>query len=140
MLLSVGSRMGVLKISLPPDRLVQLSRRRLSRHYGVARSPGLPRNGHLTLRDIRAAALSLTSLATVTLVYVRWLHVTTVALTFLLVVLITAATSRLRVAVITSIASMLCFHARRNSLLSKSQRARRSASPETTAPITRYVP
>lgn len=105
--------MGVLNISLPPDRLVQLSRRRLLRHYGVARSPGLPRNGHPTLRDIRAAALSLTSLAAVTLVYARWLHVTnatTVALTFLLVVLITAATSRLRVAVVTSIASMLCFN------------------------------
>jgi two-component system sensor histidine kinase KdpD len=112
-LLSVRSRMSALNIRLPPDRLVQLSRRRLLRHYGVARSPGLPRNGHPTLRDIRAAALSLTSLAAVTLVYARWLHVTnatTVALTFLLVVLITAATSRLRVAVVTSIASMLCFN------------------------------
>jgi two-component system sensor histidine kinase KdpD len=105
--------MSLLNISLPPDRLLQLSRRRLLRHYGVARSPGLPRNGHPTLRDIRAAALSLTSLAAVTLVYARWLHVTnatTVSLTFLLVVLITAATSRLRVAVVTSIASMLCFN------------------------------
>jgi two-component system sensor histidine kinase KdpD len=49
----------------------------------------------------------------VTLGYARWLHVTnatTVALTFLLVVLVTAATSRLRVAVVTSIASMLCFN------------------------------
>jgi len=65
------------------------------------------------LRDTRAALLSLTSLAAVTLVYGRWLHVTnatTVALTFLLVVLITAATSRLRVAVVTSMASMLCFN------------------------------
>jgi len=65
------------------------------------------------LRDTRAALLSLASLAGVTLVYARWLHVTnatTVALTFLLVVLITAATSRLRVAVVTSVASMLCFN------------------------------
>jgi two-component system, OmpR family, sensor histidine kinase KdpD len=82
------------------------------RHYGVARSPGLPRNG-ITLRDIRAALLGLTFLAGVTLVYTRWLHVTnatTVALTFLLVVLVMAATSRLRVAVLTSIAAMLCFN------------------------------
>jgi two-component system sensor histidine kinase KdpD len=65
------------------------------------------------VRDIRAALLSLASLAVVTLAYARWLHVTnatTVALTFLLVVLVTAATSRLRVAVVTSIASMLCFN------------------------------
>jgi two-component system sensor histidine kinase KdpD len=65
------------------------------------------------LRDTRAALLSLTSLAAVTLAYAQWLHVTnatTVALTFLLVVLITAATSRLRVAVVTSVASMLCFN------------------------------
>ena len=65
------------------------------------------------LRDTRAALLGLALLAAVTLVYARWLHVTnatTVALTFLLVVLITAATSRLRVAVVTSVASMLCFN------------------------------
>lgn len=65
------------------------------------------------MRDIRAAFLSLTSLAVVTLAYTRWLHftnATTVALTFLLVVLMTAATSRLRVAVVTSIAAMLCFN------------------------------
>jgi two-component system sensor histidine kinase KdpD len=65
------------------------------------------------LRDTRAALLSLTSLVAVTLVYGRWLHVTnatTVALTFLLVMLITAATSRLRVAVVTSMALMLCFN------------------------------
>ena len=65
------------------------------------------------MRDTRAVLLSLASLAAVTLAYARWLHVTnatTVALTFLLVVLVTAATSRLRVAVVTSIASMLCFN------------------------------
>jgi two-component system sensor histidine kinase KdpD len=66
-----------------------------------------------TLRDTRVALLSLASLAAVTLAYSRWLNVTnatTVALTFLLVVLITAATSRLRVAVVTSIVAMLCFN------------------------------
>lgn len=65
------------------------------------------------LRDVRAALLSLTALAGVTFVHTAWLHVTnvtTVALTFLLVVLLTAATSRLRIALITSIASMLCFN------------------------------
>jgi two-component system sensor histidine kinase KdpD len=65
------------------------------------------------LRDLLAALLSLTALATVTLVYTRWLHVTnatTVALTFLLVVLVTAAASRLRIAVVTSVAAMLSFN------------------------------
>jgi two-component system sensor histidine kinase KdpD len=66
-----------------------------------------------TLRDIRAALVGLASVAAVTLVYARWLHVTnatTVAMTFLLVVLVTAAMSRLRVAVLTSFAAMLCFN------------------------------
>lgn len=66
-----------------------------------------------TLRDIRAALLSLTSLAAVTLVYARYLHVTNAtiaALTFLFLVLVTAATARLRVAVVASMASMLCFN------------------------------
>jgi K+-sensing histidine kinase KdpD len=61
---------------------------------------------------IRAVA-ALLGLAIITWIYTSWLHVTnttTVALTFLLVVLVTAATSRLRVAVITSIAAMLCFN------------------------------
>jgi two-component system sensor histidine kinase KdpD len=65
------------------------------------------------VRELRAAVFSLITLAAVTLVYARWLHVTNatiIALTFLFVVLIAAATSRLRVAVITSIASMLCFN------------------------------
>ena len=66
-----------------------------------------------SVREIRAAFFSLIALAIVTLVYTRWLHVTNatiIALTLLFIVLITAATSRLRVAVITSIASMLCFN------------------------------
>jgi two-component system sensor histidine kinase KdpD len=65
------------------------------------------------VRELRAALFGLTALAAITIVYARWLHVTNatiVALTFLFVVLITAATSRLRVAVITTIASMLCFN------------------------------
>ena len=56
---------------------------------------------------------ALAAVAAITWVYARWLHVsnaTTVALTLLLVVLVTAATSRLRVAVVASIASMLCFN------------------------------
>ena len=65
------------------------------------------------VRELRAAVFSLIALALVTLLYTRWLHVTNatiIALTFLFFVLITAATSRLRVAVITSMASMLCFN------------------------------
>src|SRR5688572_554599 len=67
----------------------------------------------IIVRELRAALLSLLALAAVTLVYARWIDVTNatiVALTFLFIVLITAATSRLRVAVVTSIASMLCFN------------------------------
>jgi two-component system sensor histidine kinase KdpD len=70
-------------------------------------------NGHHTVRDLRALVVSLIAVAAVTVGYTRWLSVTNatiVALTFLFIVLITAATSRLRVAVITSIASMLCFN------------------------------
>jgi two-component system sensor histidine kinase KdpD len=65
------------------------------------------------VRELRAAVFGLIALAGVTLVYTRWLHVTNatiIALTLLFIVLITAATSRLRVAVLTSIASMLCFN------------------------------
>jgi two-component system sensor histidine kinase KdpD len=72
-----------------------------------------PRRIDTIVREFSATLLSLVVLAAVTLVYTRWIHVTNatiVALTFLFIVLITAATSRLRVAVITSIASMLCFN------------------------------
>ncbi|MGE0592306.1 MAG: ATP-binding protein [Vicinamibacterales bacterium] len=65
------------------------------------------------MRELFAAFVSLVALATVTVVYGRWLQVTNgtiVALTFLFVVLITAATSSLGVAVVTSIASMLLFN------------------------------
>src|SRR5690242_16855858 len=56
---------------------------------------------------------ALASLALITWMYASWLHVTnttTVALTFLLVVLVTAATSRLRDAVGASVAAMLSFN------------------------------
>jgi two-component system sensor histidine kinase KdpD len=65
------------------------------------------------VQDIRAGLLGLAATAVVTLLYKQWLHATnttTVALTFLLVVLIAAATSRLRVAVVTSVVAMLCFN------------------------------
>jgi two-component system sensor histidine kinase KdpD len=58
-------------------------------------------------------AAALVAIAAITATYTLWLHVsnaTTVALTFLLVVLITAATTRLRVAVVVSVVSMLCFN------------------------------
>ena len=63
--------------------------------------------------DLRRATLGTGGVAAVTLIYTRWLHVTnatTVALTFLLVVLLVAATSRLWAAVLTSVAAMLCFN------------------------------
>lgn len=65
------------------------------------------------MREPWALLVSLVAVAAVTVGYTQWLHVTNatiVALTFLFIVLITAATSRLRVAVITSIASMSCFN------------------------------
>ncbi|HEV3140020.1 MAG TPA: DUF4118 domain-containing protein [Vicinamibacterales bacterium] len=64
-------------------------------------------------RDAARAAAALGSVALVTLAYTRWLNVTnatTVALTFLLVVLVTAATSRLWIAAATSVVAMLLFN------------------------------
>jgi two-component system sensor histidine kinase KdpD len=61
-------------------------------------------------REAARVAAALLGLALITWIYASWLHVTnttTVALSFLLVVLVTAATSRLRDAVIVSIAAML---------------------------------
>ena len=58
-------------------------------------------------------AAALLALAAIVLAYRQWLHITnatTVALTFLLVVLVVAATSRLRVAVVTSVTAMMCFN------------------------------
>src|SRR2546429_1787905 len=58
-------------------------------------------------------ACAAAAVATVTIGYVQWLHVTnatTVALSFLLVVLVVSAVSRLWVAVVTSVGAMLCFN------------------------------
>jgi len=64
-------------------------------------------------RDGIHLTAALGAIAAVTAIYTSWLHVsnaTTGAMTFLLVVLVAAATSRLLVAVITSIAAMLSFN------------------------------
>jgi two-component system, OmpR family, sensor histidine kinase KdpD len=56
---------------------------------------------------------ALLAIAAVTLVMHLWLHVSnaaTVSITYLLIVLLIAATSRLRVAVVTSIVAMLCLN------------------------------
>ena len=58
-------------------------------------------------------SVGVAGIAGVTLVYVQWLHVTnaaTVSTTFLLIVLLVAATSRLWVAIATSVVAMLCFN------------------------------
>ncbi len=64
-------------------------------------------------RDAIRLALALLSTAAITFIYVRWLHVsnpTTVSMTFLVVVLVTAATARLWVAVVTSLVAVLAFN------------------------------
>ena len=60
----------------------------------VLRAPSKPIPRTSLVRELSAAFLSLLALAVVTLVYTRWIDVTTatiVALTFLFIVLITAA-------------------------------------------------
>src|SRR5437773_5559919 len=62
--------------------------------------------------DGRDAAAAITAVALLTFAY-RWLSIanaTTTALSYLLIVLIVAATSRLRIAVLTSCLAMLCFN------------------------------
>jgi two-component system sensor histidine kinase KdpD len=64
-------------------------------------------------REISGALGGLAAVAVVTVGYTRWLNVTnptTVALSFLLVVLVVAATCRLWVALLTSVGAMLCFN------------------------------
>lgn len=64
-------------------------------------------------RDAWQFGAALAAVALVTVVYARWLHVsnsTIVSLSFLLVVLVVAATCRLRVAVTTSFAAMGAFN------------------------------
>jgi len=63
--------------------------------------------------DAVRLALGLISVAAVTILYVNWLHVsnaTTISMTFLMVVLVVAATARLWVAVVTSFVAVLCFN------------------------------
>ena len=65
------------------------------------------------IRDGIRLAAAIGAIGAMTVLYTRWLHVgnaTTVAMTFMLVVLVAAATSRLLIAVLTSIAAMLCFN------------------------------
>jgi two-component system, OmpR family, sensor histidine kinase KdpD len=65
------------------------------------------------LSDSVRLGIGLSAVVAVTLIYVKWLQVSnaaTVSTTFLLVVLLVAATSRLWVAVVTSIVAMLCFN------------------------------
>jgi two-component system sensor histidine kinase KdpD len=65
------------------------------------------------LSDSVRLGIGLSAVAAITLIYVKWLDVSnaaTVSTTFLLVVLLVAATSRLWVAVMLSIVAMLCFN------------------------------
>ena len=60
-----------------------------------------------------AMAAALGAIAAATFVYAKWLHVsnaTTVSMTFLMIVLVVAATARLWVAAVTSVFAMLCFN------------------------------
>jgi two-component system sensor histidine kinase KdpD len=64
-------------------------------------------------RDARRAIGAFAAVAAVTAAYTRWLDVTnatTVALSFLLIVLVVAATSHLWVAVMTSVVAMVCIN------------------------------
>src|SRR6476659_11279192 len=63
--------------------------------------------------DAARLGAGVSAVALVTLVYVKWLHVSnaaTVSTTFLLIVLVVATTSRLRVAVATSVIAVLFFN------------------------------
>jgi two-component system sensor histidine kinase KdpD len=63
--------------------------------------------------DVARLIAGIVAVAAVTLIYVRWLHVSnaaTVSTTFLLIVLLVAATSGLWVAVATSVVAMGCFN------------------------------
>jgi len=64
-------------------------------------------------RDLPRLSVGFGGVSAVTIIYGRWLHVTNgtiVALTFLLIVLVVAATSKLWIAVSTSLAAMVCFN------------------------------
>lgn len=67
----------------------------------------------MKLSDLRAPLVALGLIAAATVTYVSWLDITnatTVALTYLLIVLMVAASARLFVAVLASIVAMLCFN------------------------------
>ncbi len=69
--------------------------------------------GSFVRRDLPRLGVGFGSVAAVTMIYSRWLDVTNgtiVALTFLLIVLVVAATSKLWIAVSTSLAAMVCFN------------------------------
>jgi K+-sensing histidine kinase KdpD len=68
--------------------------------------------GRFDRTDAARSAGALLAVALVTLVLGRWLRVSnaaTVSISYLMVVLIVAATSRLSIAVLTSVVAMLCF-------------------------------
>ena len=63
--------------------------------------------------DVARLVAGVGAVSGVTLIYVKWLHLSnaaTVSTTFLLIVLVVAATSRLWVPVATSVAAMFCFN------------------------------
>lgn len=63
--------------------------------------------------DAARLGAALAAVAAVTAIYAGWLHVlnaATVSTTFLMVVLVVAATARLWIAVVTSVAAMICFN------------------------------
>ena len=66
-----------------------------------------------TTPDGARAVAAVGAVAAVTFVYARWLHISnaaTASTTFLLIVLVVAATSRLWVPAVTSVAAMLAFN------------------------------
>jgi two-component system, OmpR family, sensor histidine kinase KdpD len=72
-----------------------------------------PATARLAAHDMRVLATALAAVAVVVVVYIRWLHVTnatTVALSFLLIVLVAASKARFWVAAMTSVAGMLAFN------------------------------
>jgi two-component system sensor histidine kinase KdpD len=63
--------------------------------------------------NVAQVGAALGAVAAVTFIYVQWLHLSnaaTVSTTYMLIVLLVAATSRLWVAVVTSVVAMLCFN------------------------------
>ena len=83
------------------------------RHDHVALPPVHPRRRRPSVTEFGTLAVSLSAIGLLTAVYFRWLGVTnptTIALSFLLVVLIVAAMSTRWVAITTSLSAFLCFN------------------------------